>query len=155
MTPFIGVISDTHGSLRPEALTALQGSDLIVHAGDVGKKEVLEELATIAPVHAVCGNVDYGELGKGLPDNLVVRWQGFSLYVLHIIQELELDPASAGFQAVVYGHTHKPTISEKDQVLYLNPGSAGPRRFSLPVTVARVQIRDGKLHAEHVHLAVS
>jgi len=152
MSNFIGVISDTHGLLRPEALDALAGSDLIIHAGDVGDPNILRQLAAIAPLHAVRGNVDHGELAQLLPKNAVVPWEGHHLYVLHSLDELDLDPGAAGFQAVVYGHSHKPGITEKAGVLYLNPGSAGPRRFSLPVTVAKVSLREGRLHAELIPL---
>ena len=152
MSGFIGVISDTHGQLRDEALEALAGSDLIIHAGDVGDLTIVERLREIAPVHPVRGNVDRGPLADALPQDAVVRWQGFHLYVLHILDELDLDPAAAGFHAVIYGHSHKPAIHHKDGVLYLNPGSAGPRRFSLPITVARITQGDDGLHAEHLSL---
>lgn len=154
MDKFIGVISDTHGQLRPEALEALAGSDLIIHAGDVGDAAILDQLAAIAPVHAVRGNVDYGPLADILPHDAVVTWQGFHIYVLHILDELDLDPGAADFHAVIYGHSHKPDIAHKSDVLFLNPGSAGPRRFSLPVTVATVTVRDGALHAELIALDV-
>ncbi len=153
MPPFIGIISDTHGQLRPEALDALKGSELIIHAGDVGSEDILPRLASIAPVHAVRGNVDYGEFGATLPLDAVVSWREKHLYVLHIFAELDLDPAAAGFHAVIYGHSHKPDIQTKEGVLYLNPGSAGPRRFSLPITVARITLaEDGSLQATHVSL---
>ncbi len=152
MKPFIGVISDTHGLLRPEALEALHGSELIIHAGDVGDRGILAELAKIAPVHAVRGNVDYGELGQLLPDDAVVKWRGFYIYVLHILEELDLDPSAADFHAVIFGHSHKPDTTEKGGVLYLNPGSAGPRRFSLPVTLAKLTVGSDKLHPEHINL---
>ena len=152
MQRFIGVISDTHGLLRPEALAPLRGSDLIIHAGDVGEPEILEALQAIAPVHAVRGNTDGGAFGAALPLDAVVRWQGQLIYVLHILAELELDPRAGGFHAVVFGHSHKPEIAEREDVLYFNPGSAGPRRFSLPVTVGRITLVDGKLEAELIPL---
>lgn len=152
MHPFIGVISDTHGLLRPEALAPLQGSDLIIHAGDVGDSAILEALEAIAPVHAVRGNVDKGELGRSLPLDAVVRWREKFLYVLHIRAELTLDPAAAGFHAVIYGHSHKPEIAHKDGVLFFNPGSAGPRRFSLPVMLGRITLVNDRLDAELIPL---
>lgn len=148
MPPFIGVISDTHGLLRPEALEPLQGADLIIHAGDVGDQRILDRLAAIAPVHAVRGNTDHGPFGAALPHDAVVRWRGKLLYVLHILADLALDPAAAGFDAVVFGHSHKPEITETPDVLYFNPGSAGPRRFALPVTVGRLTLNGGALAAE-------
>lgn len=148
MEPFIGVISDTHGIMRPKALEALKGCDLIIHAGDVGTPEILAQLETIAPVHAVRGNVDYGALGERLPDDAVVSWNGKHLYVYHILEQLPLDPAAAGFHAVIYGHSHKPDISQKNGVLYFNPGSAGPRRFGLPISIGRLTIENDALKAE-------
>ena len=132
----IGVISDTHGLLRPEATRALAGVDLIVHAGDVGKPEVLAELKAIAPVFAVRGNVDTGPWAKELPVTTIVDAGAARFYVLHDLEELDLRPEAAGFHAVISGHTHEPQQSVKNCVLFLNPGSAGPRRFSLPVTLA-------------------
>jgi uncharacterized protein len=130
----IGLISDTHGLLRPEALRALAGSSLIVHAGDVGKPEILDALRSIAPVVAVRGNVDTAPWAADLPETATTG----SIYVLHDVHRLALDPRAAGFRAVVSGHSHKPGAIERDGVLYINPGSAGPRRFRLPVTVARL-----------------
>lgn len=154
MDSFIGVISDTHGLLRPQALAALKGCEFIIHAGDVGDILVLEQLETVAPVHAVRGNVDYGALGERLPDDAVASWHGKHVYIYHILENLPLDPGAAGFHAVVYGHSHKPDISEKNGILYFNPGSAGPKRFSLPVSVGRLTIQDDKLHAEIIELDV-
>jgi putative phosphoesterase len=148
----IGVISDTHGLMRPEALRALGGSELIIHAGDVGDPKILDELRAIAPLIAVRGNIDQGEWASSLPENEVVERQGASLYVLHDLNQLDLDPAAAGFQAVISGHSHKPAIRRQNGVLYLNPGSAGPRRFKLPITVARLHLGEKGLEAEHVHL---
>ena len=133
----IGVISDTHGLLRPEALTALEGSELIVHAGDVGGADILERLSAIAPLRAVRGNTDHGPWASELPMTDVVEVEGARLYVLHILGDLHLDPGVAGFGAVIHGHSHRPLIDRRGGVLYLNPGSAGPRRFSLPITLVR------------------
>ena len=150
----VGVLSDTHGLLRPEALAALEGSDLIVHAGDVGDPAILERLAELAPVTAVRGNVDGGAWARVLPETAVVDAGGASLWVLHVLEELDLDPAAAGMAAVIYGHTHRPALERKGGVLYLNPGSAGHRRFHLPVSVARLAVEDGSLEAELVELEV-
>lgn len=136
----IGLISDTHGLLRPEALSMLKGSQLIIHAGDVGEPEILEELETLAPVVAVRGNVDTQPWAAKLPSTAVVEAEGATIYVLHNLAELDLNPATAGFQIVVSGHSHKPMSTERDGVLYVNPGSAGPRRFDLPITVARLDL---------------
>lgn len=154
MQPFVGVISDTHGLLRPEALDPLRGCELIIHAGDVGDFEILRQLEAIAPVSAVRGNVDYGALAESLPDDNVVTWHGKHLYVLHSIDDLSLDPQAAGFHAVIYGHTHKPDSTLKNGVLFFNPGSAGPRRFSLPVSVGRITLDGEQLRAETVTLEV-
>ncbi len=134
------MISDTHGLLRPQALHALEGSDLIVHAGDVGDPEILEALKKIAPVFAVRGNVDTAPWARALPETEVIETEFASIYVLHDVHALDLDPAAAGFHIVVSGHSHKPSHAEKNGVLFLNPGSAGPRRFDLPVTVARLDL---------------
>ncbi len=150
----IGVISDTHGLLRPQAVAALQGSALIIHAGDVGRPEILDELRRIAPVVAVRGNVDHGAWAGRLPLSEIVEHEGVRLYVLHILEDLDLDPPTAGFQAVITGHTHRPKTETKNGVLYFNPGSAGPRRFDLPVSVGRLAMRDGKLAGELVYLQV-
>jgi uncharacterized protein len=148
----IGVISDTHGLLRPEAVEALAGSDLILHAGDVGGPGILEKLAKIAPVIAVRGNVDSGAWSAGLRDHERIECEGASLYMLHDVNTLDLDPAAAGIQAVISGHSHKPKLEKCGGVLYLNPGSAGPRRFKLPVAMARLRIEAGKLAVEQVIL---
>lgn len=135
----VGLISDTHGLLRPEALDALRGSDFIVHAGDIGDPEIVAELGRLAPVTAVRGNIDKGAWADSLPGTEVLEvGAGCLVYVLHDIDDLDLDPAAAGFQAVVFGHSHKPGFRWKDGVLYVNPGSAGPRRFSLPISVGRL-----------------
>jgi hypothetical protein len=138
---FIGLISDTHGLLRPQALRALEGSELIIHAGDVGDPEILAALKAIAPVFAVRGNVDTEPWALALPETEVVETESATIYVLHDVHALDLDPAAAGFQIIVSGHSHKPTRTEHGGVLFLNPGSAGPRRFDLPVTVARLDVR--------------
>lgn len=137
----IGLISDTHGLLREEALTALRGSELIVHAGDVGDPDILARLRKIAPVVAVRGNVDTEAWARReLPETAVAQAEAVSIYVLHDVHALDLDPVAAGFQIVVSGHSHKLKRSEKNGVLYINPGSAGPRRFTLPITVARLDL---------------
>ena len=152
MTTQIGVISDTHGLLRPEATDALHGSELIIHAGDVGAPGILEALTRIAPVVAVRGNVDTAPWATALPVTEVVEVAGRHLYVLHQIEHLDLDPSAAGFAAVIYGHSHKPSVEVRRGVLYLNPGSAGPRRFTLPITLVRLRIGDGGLEPELVSL---
>ena len=150
----LGLISDTHGLLREEALRALGGSDLILHAGDVGAPEILESLKTIAPVIAVRGNVDTGKWAQALPLTEVIPAGSAMIYMLHILQDLDLDPAVAGFHIVVSGHSHKPGQTEKDGVLYINPGSAGPCRFYLPVTVARLDLRVRPWKVEIIQLQV-
>ena len=148
----IGVISDTHGLLRPEAVTALQGVDMILHAGDIGRPEIITELQEIAPVTAVRGNNDKGDWAANIADCEVVDVNGVSIYMLHDVKELDLIPAAAGFSVVIAGHSHKPLIEERNGVLYLNPGSAGPFRFSLPVTIARLNISAGSANAEIVEI---
>jgi len=150
----VGIISDTHGLLRPEAVAALRGSDLILHAGDVGKAEVLEALRAVAPTTAIRGNVDTAIWATALPATEVISVNGLELYMLHDRAALDLDPRAAGFAAVIYGHTHRPGAEVRHGVLYLNPGSAGPRRFSLPVTVARLTITSGQLSHEIIDLAI-
>lgn len=150
----IGVISDTHGLLRPEVLEALQGVSLILHAGDVGKPEILDQLGEVAPVRAVRGNVDRGEWAQQLPMTEVVEVGGVYLYMLHILEDLDLDPAAAGFQMVIFGHSHKPSQEVKQGVLYLNPGSAGPKRFKLPVSLALLRIQNGEIEVEGLELKV-
>jgi len=152
VTKTIGVISDTHGLLRAEALAALRGCDAIVHAGDIGKPEVLDRLAELAPLTAIRGNVD--TWATDLPDTAVLTLAGKRFYVIHNIKELDLDPRSAGFAAVISGHSHMPKSETRDGVLYLNPGSAGPRRFKLPVAVAKLCVREDGVEAELVTLGV-
>ena len=136
----IGLISDTHGLLREEALRALRDSDLIIHAGDVGKPEILDSLRDLAPVVAVRGNVDEAEWAAQLPLTQGAVADGAALYVLHDLQQLDLDPVAAGFQVVVSGHTHQPHQTKRSGVLFVNPGSAGPRRFNLPITLALLDL---------------
>jgi uncharacterized protein len=150
----VGLISDTHGLMRPEALDALRGSDLIVHAGDIGDPAVLDSLASIAPVCAIRGNNDRGAWAAGLSATEVIELGPHSIYVLHNLTELDLDPAAAGFSTVVSGHSHKPASEERGGVLFVNPGSAGPRRFRLPVTVATIRFQPGRLVAKIVELAL-
>lgn len=151
----LGVISDTHGLLRPAAVSALIGCDRILHAGDVGAPEILDELRQIAPVTAVRGNVDTEPWARALPETEVVVAGDASIYMLHDLSQLDLKPEAAGFRVVVYGHSHRPKVEEKNGVLYFNPGSAGPRRFSLPVSVGRLTVEAGKVHAELVDLRAS
>jgi uncharacterized protein len=148
----IGIISDTHGLLRPEASRALEGVERILHAGDIGGPEILEALSRIAPVTAVRGNVDRGRWCAGLPSTEVVEFGGISVYMLHDLAQLDLKPEAAGFEAVVYGHSHQPKMEKKNGVLYFNPGSAGRRRFRLPVSVGRLEIRGGRVFGELVRL---
>jgi len=149
----IGVISDTHGLLRPEAVAALEGSQHIIHAGDVGDPEILDKLASIAPVTAIRGNVDKGAWARKLLETEVVELGGTSIYVLHDLAQLDLKPEAAGFNAVIYGHSHLPKQEVRGAVLYFNPGSAGPRRFKLPVSVGKLRIEGGKVTGEIVTIA--
>jgi putative phosphoesterase len=151
----IGVISDTHGVLRPEALNALRGCDRILHAGDIGSPDVLEQLGRLAPVVAVRGNIDTGRWALPLPRTVTVEVDGHLIYVLHILSDLALESPPARVSAIVSGHSHKASIEERDGVLYLNPGSAGPRRFRLPVTVARMSVVDGRLSAQIIDIGVA
>ncbi len=151
-TWLIGVISDTHGLLRPEAIDALRGSDYIIHAGDVGDPAILARLKEIAPVTAIRGNVDHGDWAAKLPTTNVFEAGGVSIYVLHNLADLDLKPEAAGFAAVISGHTHKPKQEKRNGVLYFNPGSAGPRRFNLPVSVGKLVVADGQIRAETVIL---
>jgi putative phosphoesterase len=150
----VGVISDTHGLLRPQAVAALRGVDMIIHAGDVGSPDVLEELQGVAPTFAVRGNVDAGAWAAPLPMTELVDVGGRLFHVLHDVSQLDVDPAEAGFAAVVFGHSHQPLIEMRHGVLFLNPGSAGPRRFSLPVALARVVVSDENMRPEIVELQV-
>ena len=148
----VGVISDTHGLLRPNALQALEGSDLIIHAGDVGRPEILDSLRSLAPVIAVRGNVDHGDWAQLLPNTQIAQVGEVLIYVLHDLHGLELEPAAAGFSAVISGHSHMPSIEQRNGVLYLNPGSAGPRRFSKPVSLAQIILQHGSISARIIPL---
>jgi putative phosphoesterase len=144
----IGLISDTHGLVRPEALQALAGVDRIIHAGDVGGAGVIETLTGIAPVDVVRGNNDKDPWGAQLPEWLALEFEGVGIHVRHDVKELDVDPGAAGFRVVIAGHSHKPVVTERDGVLFVNPGSAGPRRFSLPVTVGYLTVTGGGAQAE-------
>jgi putative phosphoesterase len=150
----IGVISDTHGLLRPQAVDALRGCTPILHAGDIGSLQVLEQLRTVAPVFPVRGNNDKGEWADAIPETDVIEIEGFLIYLLHDANTLDLDPAAAGFHAVVSGHSHRPRNEERNGVLYFNPGAAGPRRFKLPITVGWLTVTNGKLKGEIIDLNV-
>jgi putative phosphoesterase len=144
----IGLISDTHGLVRPEALRALAGVERIIHAGDVGGPKVIDALRDIAPVDVVRGNNDKDPWGAKLPSWLALEFEGVRVHVLHDLKEIDVDPAATGFRVVVAGHSHKPVVKERDGVLFVNPGSAGQRRFSLPVTIAYLTISAGTVQAE-------
>src|SRR5512141_836875 len=148
----IGVISDTHSRMRESALAALRGSDVILHAGDIGSADVITALKRIAPVHAIHGNIDIAPFTTKYPATNVVEIGGFSFYILHNMRALDLKPKAAGFHAVIYGHSHKPEFYFADGVLFFNPGSAGPKRFSLPITVGKIRIQDGELLPEIVEI---
>jgi uncharacterized protein len=148
----VGVISDTHGLLRPEAVAPLRGSDYIIHAGDVGDAEILKQLNAIAPLTAVRGNVDREPWARKLPETQVLEAGGISIYILHSVAELDLKPEAAGFAAIVSGHSHIPKQEVRNGVLYFNPGSAGPRRFKLPVSVGRLVIQGGRIRGEIIRI---
>jgi len=148
----IGLISDTHGLLRQEALDALQGSDLIIHAGDVGGPGIIDRLRGVAPVVAVRGNVDTGSWASDWPASAVVDAGSVKIYVVHNIDDLDVNPAAEGFHIVVSGHSHKPGRTERAGVLYVNPGSAGPRRFKLPISLARLNLREQPWNVEFIEL---
>jgi uncharacterized protein len=150
----VGVISDTHGLLRPEALQALEGAEHILHAGDVGDPEILSALNRVAPTTAIRGNIDEGGACGHLPATELIELGGNSIYMLHDVKKLDLNPAAAGIAAVVFGHSHKPLLEWRRGVLFLNPGSAGPRRFQLPVTVAWLHIEAAGVNAQIVTLPV-
>lgn len=148
----VGVIGDTHGLLRREALEAIEGSDYLIHTGDVGDGEILPQLEAVAPTFVVRGNVDYGPWAQALPLTRTVEIGQCRLYVLHDLHSLQIDPAGEGFHAVLSGHSHRPKIEHRNGVLYVNPGSAGPRRFHLPATVARLTVRGAEIAADLVTL---
>ncbi|MCB4795243.1 metallophosphatase family protein [Pseudomonas sp. NP21570] len=149
----IGLISDTHGLLRPEAVAALQGCAQIIHAGDIGKPQVLDGLRAIAPLEAIRGNIDTADWAQVLPERLDVRIEGLTLHVLHDLKQLDIDPLAAGIDVVIAGHSHKPKVERRDGVLYINPGSAGPRRFSLPISLALLELNDGDAQVELISLS--
>src|SRR5258708_35756181 len=148
----IGVISDTHGLLRPEAIAALRDVDRILHAGDVGNPEILDRLRELAPVTAVRGNIDRGTWAEALPENEFIEAEGVSIYMLHNVSHLDLKPEAAGVRVVIFGHSNQPKMEEKNGALYFNPGRAGPRRFQLPVTLGRLMINTGNVEAHLVRL---
>lgn len=150
----VGIIADTHGQLRPQAVAALAGVEHIIHAGDIGAQEVLQGLCAIAPLTAIRGNNDRFSWARSLPRTAEVRIGEARLYVLHDLHELAVDPGTDGFAAVISGHSHHPSVVERNGVLFVNPGSAGPRRFTLPVSVARLQIRATRVQAQVVMLSV-
>lgn len=152
MTFTLGIISDTHGLLRPEAVKELETCNAILHAGDIGTEEVLNALKAMAPVHAVRGNVDREPWAMNIPVNDVVEIAGRCFYLIHILDNIDLDPVAAGIDAVIYGHSHMPEIHEKRGVLYMNPGSAGPGRFSKPVSMGKIIIDDQGLHPEIISI---
>lgn len=150
----IGLVSDTHGLLRPEALAFLRGCDHIVHGGDIGDAAILEALAQLAPLTVVRGNNDQGDWASGLPESALLKIGGISLYALHDLAQLAIEAAEAGLRVVVSGHSHQAKIEERGGVLFVNPGSAGPRRFKLPVTLAELLVDDGAVSARIVELAL-
>ena len=150
----IGIIADTHGLLRPEAVELLRGSAHIIHAGDIGSPEIIPALEKIAPVTAIRGNVDRQPWARRFAETEVIELEGLHIYVIHDVNALDLNPKAAGFAAVISGHSHQPKQEMRDGVLYFNPGSAGPRRFKLPISVGRLEITEGNLHAEIVPIAV-
>lgn len=152
MTLRIGVISDTHGLLRPEAKAFLAGCDHIVHGGDIGNQAILDALAAIAPLTVVRGNNDRGAWGEEVPETALLTVGGVRIYAIHDIGQLDIDPVAEGVSVVVYGHSHKPVVERRAGVLYLNPGSAGPRRFSLPISAAEIVVEDGIADARVIEL---
>jgi hypothetical protein len=149
----IGLISDTHGLLRPEAVAALQGCAQIIHAGYIVKPQVLDGLRVIAPLEAIRGNIDSADWAQVLPERLDLRIGGLTLHVLHDLKQLDIDPLAAGVDVVIAGHSHKPKVERRDGVLYVNPGSAGPRRFSLPISLALLELNDGQAQVELISLS--
>jgi putative phosphoesterase len=151
----VGIISDTHGLLRPEAIAAFRGVDQIIHAGDIGKPEILEQLAGIAPVTAVRGNNDQEAWATDLPESACMRIAGIKIFLIHDIKEIELDLKNAGVDIVIAGHSHRPLIENRDQILFINPGSAGPKRFKLPVSIALLEISEGRPAAHICQLTIA
>lgn len=150
----IGLIADTHGLIRPQALDALKGVDLIIHAGDIGKPEVLQSLREIAPLVAIKGNIDKNNWAKALPETKGLTIGEIRVYVIHNVNELDLNPAARGYQVVISGHSHKPSVVTRDGVLFVNPGSAGPRRFKLPVALGKLRVSARDVTAELLELAI-
>ncbi|HEX4154044.1 MAG TPA: metallophosphoesterase family protein [Acidobacteriaceae bacterium] len=150
----VGVLSDTHGLLRPQALEALRGASHILHAGDIGDISILDALKKIAPVTAIRGNIDQHGPCAQLPTTEALELNGAFIYMLHSLADLDLNPQAAGIRVVISGHSHKPAVTERNGILYLNPGSAGPRRFSLPTTIAHLYIEPASVHAEIIELAI-
>ena len=150
----IGIISDTHGLLRPEAVAALRGADRILHAGDIGDPGILDSLGQLAPVTAIRGNIDRDLWARALPETEVLEVEGISIYMLHDLAKLDLKPEAAGFRVVVYGHSHRPKLEEKNGTLYFNPGSAGPRRFQLPVSIGTLEINAGRVEPKLIDLKI-
>ena len=148
----IGLISDTHGLLRPEALAALQGCERIIHAGDIGKPAVLDGLRALAPLEVIRGNIDTADWAQALPERLDLQVGDLLVHVLHDLKELDIDPQAAGIDVVIAGHSHQPKIEQRDGVLYINPGSAGPRRFRLPISLALLRLEGGNAQAELIRL---
>ena len=151
----VGIISDTHGLLRPEAIELLRGSEHIIHAGDIGSPEIIPALEKIAPVTAIRGNVDTQPWARKFAETEVVELEGLHIYVVHDANALDLNPTAAGFAAVISGHSHQPKQEVKDGVLFFNPGSAGPRRFKLPISVGRLVIAHGKVSGEILEIRLA
>lgn len=150
----IGVVSDTHGLLRPEALEHLMDVETIIHAGDIGAPAVLEKLGTVAPVRAVRGNNDKAAWAESIPESLSMQVRGHAVHVLHDLARIDLSPAAAGLSVVISGHSHKPKIERREGVLFVNPGSIGPRRFRLPIALAKLYVTDTDVRAEIIELRV-
>ncbi len=152
MDGIVGVISDTHGLLRPEALEKLKGSDLIIHAGDIGGRHIIDALQAVAPVRAVRGNVDTGLWALSLPQTDLIEFGQTLFYAIHDVGALDIDPAAAGVSVVISGHSHRPALRKENGILLLNPGSAGPRRLKLPVSMARIVIQHGRIEARLIEI---
>lgn len=148
----VGLISDTHGLLRPEAVAFLHGSDYIIHAGDIGNQDILQNLSAIAPVIAVRGNNDKDAWAESIPETQLVKFGKTFVYVLHDLAQLDIDPKAAGVDVVVSGHSHRPLVEKRNGVLFVNPGSAGPRRFKLPIAVGELVIANGSITPRIVEL---